>query len=341
MEGEDDFGSGVASPLTVPFDMLPAVTPVQLRDFAAKVHDLLAEFGYDSNAPTGDMSDAVRETSDNSGAPVAKKILQDALSYIDPGISRDEWLRIIAGVRAANIPGDDDLSGRQKIAEDWSKGLFDRNRRYENTQFKIMKALKRSMWRSTPRVPPVQGGITVGTYLRRSERESGKAIRSAMGNRPLASSELTSRMMTGSPRAGGLSYRSMRDIIPVEIDWLWQDRIAAGKLTLIAGAPDDGKSQIVANLSATISNGGKWPFEEGKAECGAVIWLSAEDTAADITVPRLIAAGANRKLIFELQPTVRVDGGMRTLNIVDDLDDITRMIERIERENNVPKSRRS
>ncbi len=130
-------------------------------------------------------------------------------------------------------------------------------------------------------------------------------------------------------QSGGLSFRSMEDITPIEINWLWPERIAAGKLTLIAGAPDGGKSQIAANIAATISNGGAWPFGEGTAEQGAVIWLSAEDDAADTTVPRLIAAGANRRFIFELKPVVRVESGLRTLNVVEDLDEIASVIAKI------------
>ena len=128
----------------------------------------------------------------------------------------------------------------------------------------------------------------------------------------------------------------MQDVTPVEIDWLWPERIAAGKLTLIAGAPDGGKSQIAANIAATISNGGAWPFGEGKAERGAVIWLSAEDDTADTTVPRLIAAGANRRLIFELKPIVRGETGTRTLNVVEDLSEIACVIEKIKGSYGVP-----
>lgn len=140
----------------------------------------------------------------------------------------------------------------------------------------------------------------------------------------------------GYTQSGGLSFRSMQDITPVEIDWLWPERIAAGKLTLIAGAPDGGKSQIAANIAATISNGGAWPFGEGKAEQGAVIWLSAEDDAADTTVPRLIAAGANRRLIFELKPVVRIESGLRTLNVVEDLDEIASVIGKIKADYSAP-----
>ena len=140
----------------------------------------------------------------------------------------------------------------------------------------------------------------------------------------------------GFIQSGGLSFRSVQDIRPVEVNWLWPERIAAGKLTLIAGAPDGGKSQIAANIAATISNGGTWPFGEGKAEQGVVIWLSAEDDPADTTVPRLIAAGANRRLIFELKSVVRGDSGLRTFSVVEDLDEIGRVIEQIRATCGVP-----
>ena len=162
----------------------------------------------------------------------------------------------------------------------------------------------------------------------------------AKGSKPAA--EVFKEAMLPAPEAGGymnsggLSFRSMQDITPVEIDWLWPERIAAGKLTLIAGAPDGGKSQIAANIAATISNGGAWPFGEGKAEQGAVIWLSAEDDPADTTVPRLIAAGANRRLIFELKPVVRAESGLRTLNVAEDLDEIASVIEKIKADYGVP-----
>jgi hypothetical protein len=139
----------------------------------------------------------------------------------------------------------------------------------------------------------------------------------------------------GFRRSGGLSFRSMRDIRPVEFDWLWPERIAAGKFSLLAGAPDGGKSQIAAYIAATVSNGGPWPFGEGTAEKGAVIWLSAEDDAADTTVPRLIAAGANRELIFELRSVVRVEDRLRPFNVVNDLDELAKVVETIKAETGV------
>lgn len=86
----------------------------------------------------------------------------------------------------------------------------------------------------------------------------------------------------------------MSDVEMKPINWLWDKRIACGKLTVIAGNPGLGKSQLTANLAATVSRGMMWP-EENLPNCnqGNVVFLSAEDDAGDTIKPRLIAAGAD------------------------------------------------
>src|SRR3989338_8275154 len=49
------------------------------------------------------------------------------------------------------------------------------------------------------------------------------------------------------------------DIQPEPISWLWEGRIALGKLTLIAGDPGLGKSLLTATLAAHVSKGYSWP----------------------------------------------------------------------------------
>jgi len=90
-----------------------------------------------------------------------------------------------------------------------------------------------------------------------------------------------------------LICRRASEIEPERIEWLWQDRIAVGKQTLIAGDPGTGKSQLSIAIAAAISTGGEWPCAEGRALIGSVIILSAEDGVADTIVPRLMAAGAD------------------------------------------------
>src|SRR5262249_34355637 len=75
---------------------------------------------------------------------------------------------------------------------------------------------------------------------------------------------------------------------------LWQNRLARGKLTLLAGEPGIGKSQTVIDIIARISNGGFWP-DGGRAPLGSSVILSAEDSANDTLRPRLEAAGGRSR----------------------------------------------
>ncbi len=50
-----------------------------------------------------------------------------------------------------------------------------------------------------------------------------------------------------------VSYRRLSDVEAKPIDWLWKGRIARGKLTILAGNPGLGKSQLTANLAATVT----------------------------------------------------------------------------------------
>ena len=86
--------------------------------------------------------------------------------------------------------------------------------------------------------------------------------------------------------------RRMADIRSEPIRWLWPQRIARGKLTLIAGDPGLGKSFLTLDLAARVSRGTCWPDGSGVDGAGGVVLLSAEDDPADTIRPRLDAAGA-------------------------------------------------
>ena len=86
-------------------------------------------------------------------------------------------------------------------------------------------------------------------------------------------------------------------IDPEPIQWEWQNRVARGKLNLLAGEGGDGKSQISIAVIAAVTTGGKFPDGTGPVAPGFCFVLAAEDGARDTIIPRLIAAGAERKLI--------------------------------------------
>jgi putative DNA primase/helicase len=131
----------------------------------------------------------------------------------------------------------------------------------------------------------------------------------------------------GEPhRLGGLAWRRASEVEQRNIDWLWPNRIALGKLTGIAGPPDQGKSQVTAAIAAAVTTGGSWP-DGGRASVGSVIMLSAEDDAADTTVPRLAAAGADLDRVLLLEMTVQLHGKQRMFNFAEDLPKLERMLQ--------------
>jgi len=97
------------------------------------------------------------------------------------------------------------------------------------------------------------------------------------------------------------------------VEWLWQNRLARGKLTLLAGEPGIGKSQTVIDIIARISNGGFWP-DGGHAPLGSSVILSAEDSANDTLRPRLEAAGADLERVHALQATI-IEGKSVTFSL--------------------------
>lgn len=139
--------------------------------------------------------------------------------------------------------------------------------------------------------------------------------------------------------AGGLTYQSFDKIKDRAIEWLWPNRLAVGKMNLICGFAEKGKSQITINIAATVSNGGEWPDKSGNAEEGAVIIVSAEDDDGDTIKPRLKFAGANVANVLTIPSvvTIRDKNGRRArvLNIYEDLDRLAITIENIRRDGKI------
>src|SRR5438270_8546702 len=90
-----------------------------------------------------------------------------------------------------------------------------------------------------------------------------------------------------------------------ELIWLWPRRIAAGKLTLIDGDPEQGKSLLTLDLAARVSSGKPFPDGQPAGEPAGVLLIGAEDGLTDTVLPRLSAAGADltRVRVWEGQRT--------------------------------------
>ena len=102
-------------------------------------------------------------------------------------------------------------------------------------------------------------------------------------------------------------YRAISDIQAKPIHWLWKGRIARGKVSMIAGNPGLGKSQITASMAAIVTNGARWPVDHSLCEEGQVVFLSAEDDPADTIRPRLEATGAILEKVFIVDAIKDID----------------------------------
>lgn len=91
------------------------------------------------------------------------------------------------------------------------------------------------------------------------------------------------------------------------IDWIWKDVIAKGKLTLFAGEPGVGKSQLLLYIASIISNGHKFHYETKPTEQQKVLLISGEDESEDTIVPRLKALNANIENIDNVKGIKKVD----------------------------------
>lgn len=84
------------------------------------------------------------------------------------------------------------------------------------------------------------------------------------------------------------------------VDWLWEDRVPLGAVTVLDGHPGVGKSTITMDLAARISRGRRMP-DGSRGMLGATILLSAEDQLARPIRARLEAAEADLTQVYGLE----------------------------------------
>src|SRR5215217_7058387 len=115
----------------------------------------------------------------------------------------------------------------------------------------------------------------------------------------------------------------LADVSAETVEWLWERRIPLGKITVLDGDPDNGKSVLTTDLAARVTTGRAMPYGFGKTfpQAGVVI-LSAEDGVGDTIRPRFDAAGGNPSKVVIL-------GNDDPFGIPEDLPKLGRAIERV------------
>lgn len=123
-----------------------------------------------------------------------------------------------------------------------------------------------------------------------------------------------------------LEVTTFSDITAESVRWIWKNRIPT-KLTVIAGQPGTGKSQVTISLAATVSAGTIWPDGE-KSEQGSVIFISNEDDPADTVKPRLQAAGADTSRVHIINGVLGLNNTRRSW-VLEDVSMLAELCENI------------
>ena len=132
--------------------------------------------------------------------------------------------------------------------------------------------------------------------------------------------------------AEDLVVTTLSDVEAKDVDWLWDNRIPAGKLSLLVGDPGGGKSFFSLYMASRITGGGSWPdILNEEVRRGSVILLTAEDGLADTVRPRVDAMEGDVSKIYVIEGT-KEEGKLRTFSLAED---VTRLENLIKEKRNV------
>jgi putative DNA primase/helicase len=159
--------------------------------------------------------------------------------------------------------------------------------------------------------PPIAQAEVLKVIANLSQKDTAEQGKASAATTPSKSREIAAR-----------PYSTI-DSQPVE--WLWHDRIAIGKLSLLAGQPGLGKTFSAIDIASKVSTGSMF-CDGAKPPLGQVGILTAEDGAGDTIRPRLDACGANVANVFHIDG-VRGKDKTEFLSLKDHLSELEAFFE--------------
>lgn len=91
---------------------------------------------------------------------------------------------------------------------------------------------------------------------------------------------------------------ALSQLTPRSVCWLWPEILALGKLAVLDGDPEQGKSLVTLDLCARLSTGRPWPDgRESGGPCNSIV-LNSEDDEESTIIPRLKSLGADLGRVF-------------------------------------------
>lgn len=123
----------------------------------------------------------------------------------------------------------------------------------------------------------------------------------------------------------------LSDVPPERIAWLWPSRIPLGKLTILDGTANVGKSTLLLDIAARVTTGRPMPLDTGPAlEVGNVLLMTAEDSLGDTVRQRFRAAEGDASRLIVWQGRLEKDEkGTDILNAYLSLGEHTRELEAV------------
>jgi hypothetical protein len=147
---------------------------------------------------------------------------------------------------------------------------------------------------------------------------------------------LAEELAHAKPEAAAVSEARivrMSEVAAEPVSWLWPGRIPLGKLTVLDGDPNLGKSTVTLDLAARVTTGSPMPGEQDRGEAASVVLLTAEDGLADTVRPRLDAAGADPSQVVVMDSIVETEEDGQQIERPASLpDDIGRLEATVRRE---------
>jgi hypothetical protein len=134
--------------------------------------------------------------------------------------------------------------------------------------------------------------------------------------------------LTSEPGPASVAGILLSDVVAEKVEWLWQDRIPLGKLTILDGDPGLGKSVLTMDLAGRVSAGLGMP-DGSDCKPGGVVILNAEDGLADTIKPRLAAAAGDANRVLALNEIPGPDGP-RAITLPSDLAYVEAAIKRMD-----------
>lgn len=128
--------------------------------------------------------------------------------------------------------------------------------------------------------------------------------------------------------------RTLADVTRTKVEWLWRPWIPLGKVSILEGEPDVGKSVLTLTLAAFVSTGRAFPasvvdgehIRQRRGTPRGVVLVGIEDDESDTIVPRLDAARADRAQVRTMRQPVDGKGRPRPFVIPGDVDRLRRAI---------------